>query len=345
MLKKIFRFLFSMGLLLGGVLFYLYYLHFVKANIVSEGDETELFIRPNATVATVQANLKNLGILENPDAFSFLAGIKNYKGNNIVAGKYVIRNGMTNNELINHLRAGNGKQAISITINLERELKQISGTLARDIMIDSATVYNWLSSESNAQSLGFSQETIIAMFIPNTYFIDWDVSAENLMKRMKAEYDRFWNNDRLTKLKNTGLTQQEVATLASIVYWETKIPQDMRTVAGVYINRLRKGIALQADPTLIFALGDYSIKRVLNKDKELESPYNTYKYAGLPPGPILIPPVNCIDAVLEFGNHNFYYFVAKEDLSGGTYFSRTYEEHLRYAAKYQRALNRRRVFR
>ena len=345
MLKKIFRFLFSLGLLVGGMVFYLYYMHFVKANIVSADEETALFIRPDATAATVQASLENLGILDNPDAFSFLAGIKNYKGKNIVAGKYLLRNDMTNNELINHLRAGNGKQAISVTINLERDLRQISGTLAKDIMIDSATVFNWLASESNAQSLGFNKATVIAMFIPNTYFVDWDIPVEQLMKRMKSEYDRFWNSDRLAKLKNTGLTQQEVATLASIVYWETKIPQDMRTVAGVYINRLRKGIALQADPTLIFALGDYSIKRVLNKDKELASPYNTYKYAGLPPGPILIPPVNCIDAVLEFGHHDFYYFVAMEDLSGGTYFSRTYQEHLRYAAKYQRALNRRRVFR
>ena len=342
MLKKVVKFIFFVAVLGGGVLLFLYYQHFMMPNIDGDG---ELYIRPGATTEEVRTELEALGVLKNADAFTRLADIKNYRGRNIVAGKYLITDGMTNNELINHLRAGNGKTPVSITFNLERDLEQLSGALAKDLMVDSTTIYNWLTNESKVQELGFTKETIIAMFVPNTYFVDWDISVDQLMQRMKTEYDSFWNKERLDKLAGTNLSQQEVATLASIVYWETKIPADMRTIAGVYINRLRKGIALQADPTLIFALGDYSVKRVLNKDKELNSPYNTYKYAGLPPGPILIPPIACIDAVLDYGHHDFYYFVAKEDLSGETYFSRTYQEHLIYAARYQRALNRRRVFR
>jgi len=345
MIKKIFKFLFFIGFLAAIVAGYFYYQNFVNPNVTLNEEEVILFIKPGSDTKAVASELEKLKALEDSESFKWLAEIKNYKGRNIVAGKYIIKDGITNNELINHLRAGNGKKAVKITINLERDLKQISGTLAKNLMLDSVTIYSWLSDSQKISSIGYSPETVIAMFIPNTYYLDWDISVDELMNRMKKEHEKFWNESRTTKLTRTGLNQAEVSTLASIVYWETKIPQDMQTIAGVYINRLNKGIPLQADPTLIFGMGDYSIKRVLNKDKEFNSPYNTYKFNGLPPGPILIPPISCIDAVLDFGHHDFYYFVAKEDLSGGTYFSRTYSEHLTYARRYQNALNRRRVYR
>lgn len=345
MIKKLFKFLVFLGFIAVAVAGYFYYQNFLKPNVETNGEETFLFIEPDATAETVIRNLRGLNVLSDPQSFRRLAEIKNYRGRNVVAGKYLIKDGLTNNDLINHLRAGNGKQAIKITINLERDLKQISSTLAKNLMIDSASVYDWLTNQGKISSIGFNKSDVIALFIPNTYYVDWDISTEQLMRRMKKEYDKFWNPERMAKLEITGLNKSEVSTLASIVYWETKIPEDMRTVAGVYINRLKKGIPLQADPTLIFAMGDYSVKRVLDKDKELNSPYNTYKFNGLPPGPILIPPISCIDAVLDFGHHDFYYFVAKEDLSGRTYFSRTYDEHLIYARRYQQALNRRKVYR
>jgi len=345
MFKKAIKFLFFLLLIVGGYLSYLYYNNFVKPNVTVVEEPVFLHIEPASNINAVVRNLNELNVISDIESFKWLAELKNYRGKNIVAGKYELRDGFSNNQLINHLRAGNGKQAVSITINLERDLRQISGTLAENLYIDSLEIHNWLQNVESIEALGFDRENVISLFIPNTYYVDWDISAAELMKRMKKEYDKFWNTDRSAKLVRTGLSKKEVSTLASIVYWETKIPQDMRTIAGVYINRLEKGIPLQADPTLIFAIGDYSIKRVLDKDKKLDSPYNTYLNNGLPPGPILIPPIACIDAVLNFGHHNYYYFVAKEDLSGGTYFSKTYKEHLRYARRYQQALNRRRVYR
>lgn len=345
MVKKFFRFLFFVGLIATAVIGFIYYQNFVSPIVSTNGKDVAIYIRPGENVDAVASSLVRAGALNDEVAFKRLAELKNYRGRNIVAGKYMIKDGFTNNQLINHLRAGNGKEAVKVTINLERDLKQISGTLAENLMLDSLTIYRWLTDQKKLSTVGYSSETVISMFIPNTYFLDWDISADQLMNRMKKENDKFWNSERTNKLKRTGLSKTEVSTLASIVYWETKIPEDMRTVAGVYMNRLDVGMPLQADPTLIFALGDYSVKRVLNKDKELDSPYNTYKYTGLPPGPILIPPVNCIDAVLDFGHHDFYYFVAKEDLSGETYFSRTHEEHINYARRYQNALNKRKVYR
>lgn len=345
MIKKFIRFLFFVGLTATAVVGFLYYQNFVKPIVSTNGEDVVLYIKPGENVDAVAVSLIKTGVLDDESSFKRLADIKNYRGKNIVAGKYVIKDGFTNNQLINHLRAGNGKEAVKVIIHLERDLKQLSGKLAENLLLDSASIYNWLSNPQKLASIGYKPETVIALFIPNTYYLDWDISVDRLMNRMKKEYDKFWNESRIAKLSRSGLSKTEVATLASIVYWETKIPEDMRTIAGVYMNRLQVGMPLQADPTLIFALGDYSINRVLNKDKELNSPYNTYKYNGLPPGPILIPPVNCIDAVLDFGNHDFYYFVAKEDLSGETYFSRTLEEHVIFARRYQNALDRRRVYR
>lgn len=345
MLKKFLKFLVFLIIIAGAYLAYLYYQHFVKAAVNTDGKEVILYIKPGADIDLVTQSLDSLELIKQSSSFKWLADLKNYKGRNIVSGKYIIRDQLTINELINHLRAGNGKQAVKITINLERDLQQVSATLSRGLMLDSAAINDWLTRDENIERLGFDRETIIALFIPNTYYLDWDVTADQLMARMKREYDKFWNPQRTEKLMDTGLNRQEVSTLASIVYWETKIPEDMRKVAGVYINRMEKGIPLQADPTLIFALGDYSVKRVLDKDKALNSPYNTYLNTGLPPGPILIPPISCIDAVLNFSRHDYYYFVAHEDLSGKTHFSRTYSEHLRYARRYQQALNRRKVYR
>ena len=180
---------------------------------------------------------------------------------------------------------------------------------------------------------------------PNTYFVNFDISVDDLMKRMAKEYKNFWNADRKSKLKASGLSQSEATTLASIVFSETNSKKDIPTIAGVYMNRLRIGMPLQADPTLIFAMGDYSIRRVLNKHKKIDSPYNTYKNKGLPPGPIIIPPIRYIDAVLNYEKHDYLYFVAKEDFSGDSYFAKNYAQHLIYARRYQKALNRRGVYR
>jgi UPF0755 protein len=180
------------------------------------------------------------------------------------------------------------------------------------------------------------------MFLPNTYNFLWNTDPVQFLDRMKKEYDAFWNDNRLQRLKAIGLDRFEVVTLASIVQEETFKSDEMPRVAGAYMNRLKKGIKLQADPTVIYALGDYTIKRVLHRHLTVNSPYNTYKYAGLPPGPIRIPSIQAIDACLNFEKHEYLYFCAKEDFSGYHNFARTYGEHLVNARKYQRELNRQR---
>jgi len=178
----------------------------------------------------------------------------------------------------------------------------------------------------------------MTMFIPNTYEVYYNVSPEALVDRMHHEYELFWTADRKAKAKEVGLTEIEVSILASIVQAETIKNAEAPVIAGLYLNRLRKGIALQADPTLVFAVGDFSLKRVLNEHKEIDSPYNTYKYPGLPPGPVNMPSIRSIDAVLNYTKSNYYYMCAKEDFSGNHNFTNSYEEHMKNAARYQRAL-------
>jgi UPF0755 protein len=186
---------------------------------------------------------------------------------------------------------------------------------------------------------GFDSRTAIGMFIPNTYELYWNTNADGLIERMYSEYEKFWNDSRKTKLQQTGLTQAEVSVMASIVAEETNVTDEMATIAGVYINRIKSGMLLQADPTVKFAIGDFSIRRVLNKHLDYDSPYNTYKYKGLPPSPICMPSIAAIDAVLDYVHHDYYYFCAKNDFSGRHIFAKTLAQHNSNAQAYRNALN------
>jgi UPF0755 protein len=185
---------------------------------------------------------------------------------------------------------------------------------------------------------GFDKHNVIAMFIPNTYEVYYNIAPEALIKRMRNEYENFWNESRKQKAAEIGLSPVEVSVLASIVQAETVKREEAPTIASLYLNRLKQGIPLQADPTLVFAVGDFSLKRVLNEHKEIDSPYNTYRYAGLPPGPINLPEINSIDAVLNYVPSNYLYMCAKEDFSGYHNFTNNYNEHMNNAIRYQRAL-------
>lgn len=342
---KIAGVLILIALIIGGIIGFNIYNKTIKPNVQTNQEEVFIFIPPHSTLQAVSDLLEAKNLLKDRTSFDWLAEKKNYKGKRIVPGKYKITNGWSNNDLINHLRAGNGRLDVSITFNQIRDLNQLAGALSQTIMIDSTSLIEYMTDLHTMQKFGFNKQTFISMFIPNTYYVQWHISKEDLIKRMAKEYKSFWNTSRKNKLKKSGLTQSEVITMASIVYWETKIPKDKKTVAGVYMNRIRIGMPLQADPTLIFALGDYSVNRVLDKHKTIDSPYNTYKNLGLPPGPILIPPISYVDAVLDFEKHNYLYFVAKEDFSGESYFSKTYSQHLNYARRYQKALNKRKIYR
>ena len=342
--RKIILVLLLVGLIAGSVGGYYYYKNFAFKNISFEKDAIEIFIAKGATQTDVLAQIKEMDLAKDMTSLAWLANQKNYKGQNVVPGNYRIENKWTNNQLINHLRAGNGRLDATVSFNQVRTLKQLAGEITKDVLLDSVEVYLWLTTKDSSKRYGFNQNTIVSMFIPNTYYVDFDISVSKLMQRMAKEYKSFWNPERVAKAKSCKLTQSEVTTLASIVYSETNSKKDMPIIAGVYMNRLDRGIPLQADPTLIFALDDYSIRRVLNKHKEIDSPYNTYKYAGLPPGPILIPPIAYIDAVLNYQKHDYIYFVAKEDFSGDSYFAKTLFQHMIYARRYHKALNKQKVF-
>ena len=313
----------------------IYYQHVMKTNVM---ENSTLYILRNANAKEVYDSIVTNRLINDTNGFYAFLIKKNYRNKNIIAGKYKIKAGWSNNELVDHIRAGNGRIESKIVITAVRNFKNLSTKIARDIRLDSASIAQYLLNDSNWSSYSFNKENRFNMFIPNTYFVDWDITCPEIMDRMLYEYKQFWNDRRSLKAEEIGLTKDEVQTLASIVYWETKKEEDMPKVAGVYMNRIKQGIPLQADPTLIFAIGDFSIRRVLNKHKTINSPYNTYINKGLPPGPILVAPIAYIDAVLNYEKHEYLFFVAKEDFSGYSYFSKTNAEHEHYANLYRKAL-------
>ena len=285
------------------------------------------------------ADLTAGGLLKNPARFERTARWIGFTGDPI-PGHYQLKESSSYLQLIRAFQRG-WQSPVRVTFNNIRTLPQLAGRIARQIEADSAALAARFTAPAEAERFGFTGETFIGMFVPNTYEMYWNVSPESFLERMKAEYDRFWSNGRDAKRERTGMSCNEVTTLASIVAEETAKADEMARVAGVYVNRLRTGMILQADPTLKFAVGDFTLRRILDVHKTVESPYNTYKYAGLPPGPICMPPVTAIDAVLDYEEHEYYYFCAKEDFSGYHRFARTLAEHNRNAARYHAALDSR----
>ena len=311
----------------------------MKPNIMTpDQKEFSLYIPTGADFDQVKDSLYVNGLIKDPASFEWVAQHKDYPGR-VKPGRYVLRNGMGNNQLVNMLRGGL-QTPVKVTFNNIRDVKMLAGRVGNQIEADSSAIVAYLMDTTNLGRLGFNVKTIPALFLPNTYEFYWNTDAEKFVEKMKGEYDKFWNEERRNKAKAIGLSPVQVSILASIVDKETNKTDEMPRIAGVYLNRLRSGWLLQADPTLVFAVGDFEMKRVLNVHKEVESPYNTYKYAGLPPGPICIPSLQSINAVLNAEKHKYYYFCAKEDFSGYHVFAKTLTEHNRNAQRYQRALSR-----
>ncbi|MFI3332978.1 MAG: endolytic transglycosylase MltG [Rikenellaceae bacterium] len=257
----------------------------------------------------------------------------------IKVGNYSFEPGMSVIRIVRMLKLGE-QQAVNVTFNNIRTLPELAGRISGQLDLDSLELLKHLQSSEVAAGYNQSTSTMISMFIPNTYQLYWNTSAQGFTDRINSEYKRFWNSDRMTKAEKVGLSQLEVMTLASIVYEETKQQSEMARVAGVYLNRLRIGMPLQADPTVKFAIGDFTIKRVLNKHLEYDSPYNTYKYAGLPPAPIAMPSIAAIDAVLSPEKHSYLYFCARPTFDGFHNFAKTLSEHNANARAYINELNR-----
>lgn len=280
-------------------------------------------------------------LLNDVISFSFLSKLMKYS-ENIKEGAYKVKMNMSNYDLISMLRSGN-QTPINITFSYSRKINDLAQKISEKLKISEKDLMDFIT-ENSQSNYGFDNQNIIGMFLPDTYEVYWDITPKNLLDKMKSEYDKFWNSERTTKLERVNLSKNEVITLASIVASETNKIDEADRIAGVYINRLRKNMLLQADPTLIYAANDFSIRRVLNKHKKIKSPYNTYMNKGLPPGPIRLSPKKYIDAVLNFENHRFIFFCAKDDFSGYHEFAITLSEHNKNARKFQRALNKRKIY-
>lgn len=308
---------------------------------LKEKETTHIYIPTGSAKKDVIQMLDTSNIIQSMNNFKWLAEKKNYYSH-IHPGRYLIEDGMSNNALINLLRSGR-QNPVDLIFNNIRKKEELAGIVSDQIEADSSIIISLLNDKEYLQQYGFNPQTAPAMFIPNTYELYWNTSAREFMERMHSEYERFWDEAKRNKAEKIGLSPVEVTTLASIVEEETTKAEEMPRIAGVYMNRLEKGMPLQADPTIKFAIGDFSVNRILDKYLESDSPYNTYKYAGLPPGPISFPPIAAIEAVLNYEDNDYLYFCAKPDFSGYHNFSKSHNQHIRNAKKYQEALNQKRI--
>lgn len=315
--------------------FYFYQIIYTP-NILVDGADRLFVIKSGTTYRQVLVDLDKQRIVNDMVSFSFLARLKNMD-RRIQPGRYLLRRDMTNLEAINSIMGGR-REAVEITFTNVRLIRELGERITKNLGVTEEEFRAALDKFIATNSQGFTRENILCMFIPNTYQVYFNVVPDELVERMNEEYAHFWNETRRARADAIGLSQIEVSILASIVQAETIKQDEAPIIAGLYVNRLRKGIPLQADPTLVFALGDFTIKRVLDKHKEVESPYNTYKNAGLPPGPINMPSIANLDAVLNYTGSDYLYMCAREDFSGYHNFATNLTAHNRNAARYQRAL-------
>ncbi|MEI6122858.1 MAG: endolytic transglycosylase MltG [Bacteroidota bacterium] len=316
-----------------------YYKLIYRENVdLGTKEKVFIFIPSNSNFDKVKEILYKDAIVLDRPSFEWLCEKKGYNVN-VKSGRYLIKNHMSNNELINLLRSGK-QDPVKLTFNNIRTKQQLVSKVCKSIEADSVSLLELLSNNNFLKKYKLNSDNVMCIFIPNSYDIFWDTPSEKFFKKMFTEYDKFWNENRTKKAAAIGLKPTEIIILASIVYQETKKKDEMSRVAGVYINRINRGIPLQADPTVIYAIGDFSIKRVLNEQTKFDSPYNTYIHRGLPPGPICLPDAIVIDKVLDYEKHDYLYFCAKEDFSGYHNFAETLAQHNQNSQKYHIALNK-----
>lgn len=317
--------------------YYAYQIFFSK-NILLNKEDSYLYIPKGARFQTVLDSLEANDMLGDRLSFAFIARLLDYQ-DNIRPGRYLLQKNSSNLEAVKTLKKG--KQApIKLTFTNIRLKSEFARKISDKLAFSEKELLCLLNDPEYTAKLGYDTTTIMVLFIPNTYEIYWDISAEDFIERMKYEYDKFWSEERLSKLQRTRLSREEITILASIVEAETNKDQERARIAGVYLNRLRINMPLQADPTIKFAVGDFTIKRIYSGHIETDSPYNTYMYPGLPPGPINLPSITSIDAVLDFEEHKYLYFCASENLNGYHNFAENYEKHQKNAEKYRKALNK-----
>lgn len=316
----------------------LFYFLFIKS---FSNEKFSVNIRPNTQYSEVESKLKAHASAPGMTFFSLLNGIFHYD-QHVKIGHYEAKKGTSVWTLFNSMRKGR-QTPVRLTFNNIRTKEQLAGRFAEQLMIDSITLISTFNNADTCLKYGFTPETLPVMFIPDTYEVYWDISLGKFLTKMKSEYDDFWTPARKTKAQKVGLTPAQVSTLASIVEEESNNKDERPAIAGLYLNRYRIGMPLQADPTVKFAVKDFSLKRILFQHLTVNSPYNTYKNTGLPPGPIRVPSADGIDAVLNYEKHEYLYMCAKADFSGQHAFAKTMEEHHKNAQRYREELNKRKI--
>jgi len=336
--KKLILLIIGLLLLIGGVFGLSLYSKIFKGNTVEDG---YLYIPTGSNFEEVENLVRPF--LKRVKPFVLVAEKLNYP-EAVKPGKYKISKGMSNFELVRMLRSGN-QIMVNLSFNNQDTFEKLAGRISKQIEADSLSLLKAFTDNSFLEESGFNASNAIGMYIPNSYEFYWNTTAEDFRAKMLNEYNNFWDAARLEKAKKLNLTKNEVITLASIVQKETASLNERPIVAKLYLNRLASGWPLQADPTIIFALkakfgNDMVIKRVFNKDLDINSPYNTYKNIGLPPGPISMPDISSIEAVLNPANHDYYYMCASVTTFGTHEFAKTLDQHNKNAAKYQQWLNK-----
>jgi len=311
-----------------------------SANLNVEGKNTfVLYVPKGANYQTVLDSLRKNKIINDEVSFGFLSKRMEYS-EKVKPGRYEIPPNSGNKEILSKLRSGS-QDPVKLTFNNVRTKEDLLKKIGGKLLIDGDKLLTKLNSEEECAKYGFKPETIMCMFLPDTYFIYWDIDEESFLERMQSEHKKFWTSERLQQAQQINMDPTQVAIMASIVQSETNKEDEMPIVAGVYVNRIATNMPLQADPTVKFAVGDFSLKRILTKHLTINSPYNTYINLGLPPGPIALPERAAIQAVLAYQKHNYTYFCAREDFSGYHNFAENYTDHLKNASIYQAALNAR----
>ncbi len=327
-------------LLIGGYFGLNFYKTYLAANVLTTNKY--LYLKTGSSLNDLMENITSNNILKNNESFLTAADKMQLK-NKIKPGRYLIKAGMNNRTLINKIKSGN-QDPVNLKFQNIRKKENFAAYLAKNMEADSLAFIKILDSAALISKYGLNSNNIYTLFIPNTYEMYWNTSPANFLDKMYAEYLKFWDNNRKQKAQALKLSPSEVYILASIVDAEAIYNKEMPIIAGLYLNRLNKGILLQADPTVIYANNDFTVKRVTNKLLAVDSKYNTYKYAGLPPGPIMMPSIAAIDAVLNRAQNDYLYMCAKEDFSGYHNFAANVQQHDANAKKYRAALNNRKIF-
>lgn len=313
-------------------------------NLQADKDKSFILLIPKgANFDTVWDTLTKNNVVKDEMSFRFIAKLRKYT-ESVKSGRYIIKPNSGNYEVIGKLRSGD-QDPLNLTFNNVRLRKDLVHKIGTKFEFDSTAFERVLFDSTLAKQYGFTDETFMCMFIPNTYDVFWNVEPKKIFDRMKYEFDKFWTAERKAKAAELGLSTIQVSILASIVEEEQARKDDEKPrVAGLYLNRLKTNMQLQADPTIKFALQDFGIKRVLNEHLRVQSPYNTYIHTGLPPGPIRLANVASIDAVLNYEKHDYLYMCASPDLNGYHIFAKTYEDHMNNARLYQQALNKMKIY-